>query len=56
MARAVAPGYPHHITQRGNNRGEVFSDREDRKKYLDLLIIFSRQPGTAPRRCCLADE
>ncbi len=25
-ARAVAVGYPHHITQRGNNREPVFLD------------------------------
>ncbi len=27
MARAVAPGAPHHITQRGNRRQRVFSAR-----------------------------
>ena len=24
--RAVAVGYPHHVTQRGNNREQVFFD------------------------------
>ncbi len=36
-ARAVAIGYPHHITQRGNNREPVFFDDEDRWTYLDAL-------------------
>ena len=31
MARVVAPGVPHHITQRGNRRGDVFFDDEDRR-------------------------
>ena len=43
IARAVAPGYPHHITQRGNNREQIFFDRADREKYLELLTCFSRR-------------
>jgi len=26
VARIIAPQYPHHITQRGNNRADVFFD------------------------------
>jgi putative transposase len=37
IARIIAPGYPHHITQRGNNRATVFFDDEDRQIYLKLL-------------------
>jgi len=37
IARVVAVGYPHHITQRGNNRSRVFFDEEDRKVYLKVL-------------------
>ena len=29
LARAVAPGIPHHITQRGNRRQQVFFNAED---------------------------
>jgi putative transposase len=29
MARAVVPGIPHHITQRGNRRQELFFQDED---------------------------
>jgi putative transposase len=29
IAHIIAPGYPHHITQRGNNRATVFFDDED---------------------------
>ena len=31
QARVVAVGVPHHITQRGNNRQEVFLSDEDRQ-------------------------
>jgi len=37
IARIIAPHYPHHITQRGNNRVDVFLDDEDKAKYLSLL-------------------
>lgn len=53
IARAVAPGYPHHITQRGNNRDNVFFDRDDRAKYLDLLTHFTRKHGVAIWAYCL---
>jgi hypothetical protein len=37
IARIIAPGYPHHSTQRGNNLATVFFDDEDRLTYLKLL-------------------
>lgn len=37
IARVVAAGYPHHITQRGNYQQKIFSDDTDRIKYLSLL-------------------
>lgn len=37
IARVCAAGYPHHITQRGNNKEETFFDDEDRRYYLDAL-------------------
>jgi putative transposase len=37
IARVVAAGYPHHVTQRGNNREWVFLDDEDKLFYLNLL-------------------
>ncbi|MDT8442727.1 MAG: transposase [Desulfuromonadales bacterium] len=40
-SRMVAIGYPHHITQRGNNREPVFFDDEDRFTYLNLLEHYS---------------
>src|SRR5258706_11023190 len=37
IARVVVPGLPHHVTQRGNGRQDVFTSDEDRQLYLDLL-------------------
>ncbi len=36
-ARAVAPGFPHHITQRGNRRQQTFFKDQDFKAYLALM-------------------
>ncbi|MBN1489940.1 MAG: transposase [Phycisphaerae bacterium] len=37
VARIVVPGAAHHVTQRGNNRQDVFFVDEDRRAYLGLL-------------------
>jgi len=37
LARVVLPGYPHHITQRGNRRQDVFFEEGDYEYYLKLL-------------------
>jgi len=37
MARVVAVGVPHHVTQRGNNRQQVFFSDQQRRVYLALL-------------------
>jgi putative transposase len=37
IARAVAPGIPHHLTQRGNKRQQAFSNDEDYQFYLNLM-------------------
>ncbi len=41
IARIVVPDIPHHITQRGNRRQDVFFSDQDRRHYLSLLQIFS---------------
>jgi len=37
IARIVAAGYPHHISQRGNYQQKIFTFDTDRIKYLSLL-------------------
>ena len=45
IARVCAVKYPHHITQRGNNREAVFFDDEDRKFYPKTLRKYSHKCG-----------
>jgi len=37
LARVVGAGLPHHVTQRGNRRQQVFFGPADYRHYLDLL-------------------
>jgi putative transposase len=41
LARIVAPGFPHHITQRGNRRAAVFTGTKDYLFYLSMLLVYS---------------
>ena len=43
LPRVVVPGYPHHITQRGNRRASIFNEPNDRKVYLDLLGRYAER-------------
>jgi len=42
-SRCVFANIPHHITQRGNRREDVFFNEEDRKIFLDLLKKYSEK-------------
>jgi len=37
LARAIFPGHPHHVTQRGNGRARTFFGNEDYTLYRDLI-------------------
>ena len=56
VARIVIPGLAHHITQRGNNRQEVFFVDDDRRVYLELLREESERHGLGVLGCCLMDN
>jgi len=49
----VVPGQPHHVTQRGNRRADVFSDDDDRLRYRDLLQQYSERYGLTVLAYCL---
>ncbi len=53
VARIVIPGVAHHVTQRGNNRQDVFFVEDDRGVYLRLLKAQSRAYGLAVVGYCL---
>ncbi len=52
-ARIVLPGVPHHITQRGNHRQQVFFDDHDRIVYLASLRENARAHGMRILAYCL---
>jgi putative transposase len=56
IARAVAVGHPHHITQRGNYRQPVFSGDEDYRRYLEWLGEYARQYAVRIWAYCLMDN
>ncbi|MEJ2532410.1 MAG: transposase [Halioglobus sp.] len=53
MPRLVVPGYPHHVTQRGNRRMETFFCSEDYRAYMDLLAKAKAEMGVAVWAYCL---
>ncbi len=51
--RLVLSGRPHHLTQRGNNRRDVFFSDADREVYLCLLKEYTAKYNVAVMGCCL---
>ena len=52
LRRIVVPGLPHHITQRGVRRSDIFLDPQDREVYTRLLLVSCRQYSLAVQACC----
>jgi putative transposase len=52
-ARFVAPGHPHHVTQRGNQRNRVFFNDGDYRLYLSILTEEARAGGCEVWCYCL---
>ena len=53
VARIVVPGVSHHVTQRGNDRQDVFFVDDDRLVYLELLGAQARRFGLWVEGYCL---
>lgn len=53
VARSVFAGFPHHVTQRGNRRGDVFFCDADRSTYLDWLRQYCDKSGVQILAYCL---
>jgi putative transposase len=51
--RFVLAGVPHHVTQRGNNRQDVFFCHQDRLRYLELLREHSLRHNVRILGWCL---
>ena len=53
LARAVAPGLPHHVTQRGNRRQKAFFSTDDYLLYLALMSEWCDRYGVDIWAYCL---
>ena len=53
LARLVIPGLPHHVTQRGNGRGQTFFEESDYALYRDLFSAAAQRAGCAVWAYCL---
>ena len=53
IARAVAPEFPHHVVQRGNNKEKIFFLKEDNEKYLSLVKKYSEKWNSPILAYCL---
>jgi len=51
LARAIFPGHPHHVTQRGNVRAQTFFEDEDYTLYRDPLGLHCAAAGEEVRAC-----
>jgi len=51
--RVILPGAPHHITQRGNRREDVFFTPDDRRAYLAWLLRYCLQHDLEILAYCL---
>ncbi len=56
LARVVAPGLPHLVTQRGNGGQQVFFEDADYRVYLELLAEHTRAAGVAVWAYCLMPD
>lgn len=53
IARLVLPGYPHHVTQRGNYQQAVFNTERDYKYYIRLLKKYIEEYSLSILSFCL---
>jgi len=53
IARILSDNHPCHITQRGNNRQDVFLDDEDRKAYINILKALTQKYSVHVLGYCL---
>ena len=57
IARVVAPGFLHHVTQRGNRRQETFFCEKDDEDYIRLMSCWrSRWNVQAWAYCLMPDH
>jgi len=53
LPRIIVPGIPHHVTQRGNRRQQIFMEDDDYALYRDWLAQACRSNGVEVWSYCL---
>ena len=53
LPRVVIPGFPHHVTQRGNGRQRTFFEDGDYALYLNLLAVAAERARAQVWAYCL---
>ena len=53
LPRLVVPGYPHHVTQRGNRRQDTFFSADDYRKYITNIADAKGDAGADIWAWCL---
>ena len=53
LSRAVIPGLPHHVTQRGNRRERTFFADSDYLRYVELMAESCEYHGVEVWAWCL---
>jgi putative transposase len=53
IARVIAPGMPHHVTQRGNRRQQTFFSPDDYTAYINLMAEWCKKCGVELWAWCL---
>ncbi len=53
IARLVVPGHPHHVTQRGVRRMDIFLEDDDYRKYISMISKSCQKTGTEIWAYCL---
>ena len=56
ISRIVIPGLPHHVTQRGDRRADVFQQEDDRNVYLSMLNKYAAEYGVEIWSYCLMTD
>ena len=56
IVRVVVPNFPHHITQRGTNKSDIFIDSNDHKYFLMLLGELLEKTRTELWAYCLMNN
>ncbi|HUS08448.1 MAG TPA: transposase [Bryobacteraceae bacterium] len=54
--RLILPGFPHHVTQRGNHSQQIFFSDADRRLYLDLIVDSAEQAQVRLWGWCLMNN